>query len=134
MEITTEDIRQFLTILGIVAGVSLLLAIVVGVWVFSTIRKIHLPPDADFFTAMRHTPFSVVLLLDLLDLGLDFLSAPIAWAILDRLGLKPLRGVSIIETLIPGTQAIPTMTLAWFLSRILRNPPSFPPVERRLPR
>lgn len=48
----------------------------------------------------------MVLLLDLLDFSLDFLSAPIAWVILG------MRGVAVVEVLIPGTQFIPTMTLA----------------------
>ena len=57
--------------------------------------------------------------IDLLDLALDFLAAPISWLILDRLGLKALRGVSAVEALIPGTQLIPTMTLCWFGVRLL---------------
>jgi hypothetical protein len=51
-------------------------------------------------------------MIDLLDFALDFLAAPISWIILDRLGLKALRGVSMLESLVPFTQAIPTMTIA----------------------
>jgi hypothetical protein len=130
--INTIDASEVLTVLAIAVGVSLLLAVLVGVWVFTRIRRINLPPDVDFFTALRHTPLSVVILLDLLDFSLDFLSAPFAWVILDRLGLKALRGVSIVETLIPGTQFLPTMTAAWVLARILRNPPRIPPDVPRL--
>ena len=57
-------------------------------------------------------------MIDLLDFALDFLAAPISWIILDRLGLKALRGVSTVESLIPFTQAIPTMTLAWVWVRL----------------
>ena len=99
--------------LSTVAGLALL-----G-WVLWRVRRIQLPPDADFVTALRATPLVVVLLLDLLDFGLDFLSIPIAWIVLGRLGLAPLRGVAILEEFIPGTQMIPTMTAAWFGVRLL---------------
>ena len=102
-----------------VLGGALLLALAVGAYVFTRIRRINLPPDAGTLEALRLTPLSVVVLLDLLDLGLDFLSAPVGWIILTRLGLGPLRGVTIIESLIPGTQFIPTMTLAWLFARYL---------------
>jgi len=62
----------------------------------------------------------VVVLIDLLDFALDFLAAPLAWVILDRLGLKALRGVSTVEALIPLTQVVPTMTLCWIGARLLR--------------
>lgn len=123
----TFDWQQFFSVVGIIIGAALVLAVLMAVWVFSRIRRIQLPPDADFFTALRLTPISVVILLDLLDLSLDFLSAPFAWVILDRLGLKPLRGVTFVESLIPGTGFLPTMTTAWVLARFLRNPPRLPP-------
>jgi hypothetical protein len=107
-------------IIGIVLGVSLLITLVLAVWVISSIRRINLPPNADFITAIKMTPLSVVILLDLLDFTFDFLSAPIAWAILGYLGLRPLRGVTVIESLIPFTQTIPTMTIAWVVVRLLK--------------
>ncbi len=107
--------------LACVAGTALLLALVVGIYVFTRIRRINLPPDADTLTALRMTPLSVVILLDLLDLGLDIFSAPFAWIILTKLGLGPLRGVTSAEGLIPGTGAIPTMTIAWVLARFFRR-------------
>jgi hypothetical protein len=107
--------------LACVAGTALLLALVVGTYVFTSIRRINLPPGADTLTALRMTPLSVVILLDLLDLGLDFFSAPFAWIILTKLGLGPLRGVTVAESLIPGTGAIPTMTVAWVLARFFRR-------------
>jgi hypothetical protein len=106
--------------IGCVLGTALLLALVLGAYVLTRIRRINLPPDADPLTALRMTPLSVVILLDLLDLSLDFMAAPFAWALLGRLGLGPLRGVTVVESLIPGTQAIPTMTLAWIAARVLR--------------
>jgi len=102
-----------------VVGGALLLALALGAYVFTRLRRINLPPEAGALEALRLTPLSVVVLLDLLDLGLDFLSAPVGWIILTRLGLGPLRGVTVIESLIPGTQFIPTMTLAWLFARYL---------------
>jgi len=114
---TGFDFAQLLTTALWIMGVALALALPLLAWVIWRVRRSKLPVDADFFTALRHTPFVVVLLLDLLDLGLDFLSAPIAWVLLTRLGLAPLRGVTIFEELIPGTQIIPTMPLAWVAVR-----------------
>lgn len=110
-----------------VMGVALVLALILMVYVFTRIRRVNLPPNADTLTALRLTPLSVVVMLDLLDLGLDFLAAPFAWIILGRLGLGPLRGVTVAESLIPGTQALPTMTIAWFLARLGRGKANAPP-------
>jgi hypothetical protein len=101
-------------------GVGLCLALLLLGLVFWRVRKIHLPADADFLTALQATPFLVVVVLDLLDFSLDFLSVPISWLLLRRLGLGPLQGVTLLEEFIPGTQVIPTMTIAWLLARILR--------------
>src|SRR5690349_6867155 len=101
---------RWLYALGCVVGGALLLALVVASYVFVRIRRINLPPNAGTLEALRLTPLSVVILLDLLDLGLDFFSAPVSWVILTKLGLGPLRGVTVVESLIPGTQFIPTMT------------------------
>lgn len=122
----TSNWVDLLRALGIIIAVSLVLALALLGWVFWRVKHINLPPDADFFEAMRATPFSVVLVLDLLDLSLDFLSAPFAWVILGKLGLEPLRAVSVVESLIPGTQVLPTMTIAWVVSRVWKNPPRIP--------
>jgi hypothetical protein len=130
------DWMDVLKVMGIVVAVGLILAMLVAAWVFYKVRRINLPVNADFFDALRATPFSVVLLLDLLDLSLDFFSAPISWAILSRLGLLPLRAVTVIESFIPGTQALPTMTIAWFIARIWRRArlPAGSPVPPYRPR
>jgi hypothetical protein len=126
MNVSAIQPRDVLIFLAALAGVSLVLALIVLAWVLWRVRHINLPPGADFFTALRMTPLSVVILLDLLDLGLDFLSAPISWVILGKLGLAPLRGVTMIESLIPGTQVLPTMTLAWIIARVWKNAPRIP--------
>jgi hypothetical protein len=113
------DITTLLNILLLLAGSALGIALLLLGWVIWRVRRIHLPSNADLLTALRLTPFVVVVLLDLLDFSLDFLSAPIAWALLGRLGLTPLRGVTVLEELVPGTQLIPTMTAAWVIARLL---------------
>lgn len=118
---TQIDLTQFLYPLLILIGIALTLAVLLLFWIIWRVRRINLPPDADWVTAMRATPFVVVLVLDLLDFGLDFLSAPISWILLSYLGLKPLRAVTTIESLIPGTQFLPTMTAAWVIARFMKR-------------
>ncbi|HSO26615.1 MAG TPA: hypothetical protein VLS48_00990, partial [Anaerolineales bacterium] len=48
-------------------GASLALSAILLGWVIWRVRKIKLPPDADFVVALRATPLVVVILLDLLD-------------------------------------------------------------------
>lgn len=98
--------------------ISLMLALILFLIVIRQLRKIDVPKGAGFSETLLYTPFLVVVFIDLLDFGLDILAAPFAWVILDRLGLKALRGVSAFEALIPFTQAIPTMTLAWLAVRL----------------
>jgi hypothetical protein len=117
----TNQWAELLKIFGIIILVGLALAMLLAAWVFWKIRRINLPPNADFFDALRRTPLSVVILLDLLDLSLDFLSAPFAWIILGKLGLEPLRAVSVVESFIPGTQVLPTMTIAWVVARVWKS-------------
>ena len=83
------------------------------------LKNMNIPDDASFSETLLHTPLVVVLIIDLLDLVLDVLAAPLSWIILDRLGLKALRGVAVVEAVIPGTQLIPTLTLCWIGVRIL---------------
>jgi len=113
------DLAQVLYGLLILLGIGFVLTLLLFGWVIWRIKRIKLPQDADFFTALRYTPLTVVVLLDLMDLSMDFLSAPFAWTLLGYLGLKPLRGVTVVESLIPGTQLLPTMTLAWLFARYI---------------
>ena len=86
---------------------------------YRRLRHLDIPPDADLTETLQVIPFFLVLAIDFLDLGLDFLAAPIVWIVLDRFGLKALRNVSTIEAIIPFTNPIPTMTLAWLAVRVL---------------
>jgi hypothetical protein len=116
---TAETLRTILYYLAAGMFASLVLALLLLVIVLRQARQIEVPPGAGFAETLRYTPFLVVLLIDLLDLSLDILAAPMAWIILDRLGLKALRGVSAIEAAIPLTQVIPTMTLCWIGARVI---------------
>lgn len=110
--------RDILIILAGLFLVSITLSLILAALVVWRIKKIHLPPDADPITALRMTPLPVVIVLDMLDLSMDFLSAPVAWSILTYLGLRPLRLAAAVIGLIPGTQFLPMMTIAWFFARL----------------
>lgn len=114
MELSTLFKYAAVTIL-----VILVLAAVVLALAFQRLRRIRVPPDADFFTTIRAVPLALVIGLDLLDLGLDFLSTPVVWYLLNRLNLGALRNVASFEALLPFTGPIPTMTLAWLAARAL---------------
>ena len=114
----TEILNLWLSYAAICAGVSLLLAIVLLIFAFNRVRQLNIPVDADLTTTLLAVPIYVVLAIDLLDLALDFLALPIVWVVLDRMRLRALRNVSSIETLIPLTGPIPTMTIAWIAVRL----------------
>ena len=112
------DLQQALFFLGYSLIAALVLALLLFLLAVRQIRKINIPPGAGFAETLYHTPFLVVLIVDLLDFGLDIFAAPFTWILLDRWGLAALRGVSTVEALLPFTQAIPTMTLSWVYVRI----------------
>lgn len=111
------ELVDLLKIFAVIAAVALVLAIGVLFYAIRKLKRIRVPADADFFTAVRAVPLSLVIGLDLLDLALDVLSAPIIWTILNRTGLQALRNTAAIEALIPITGPIPTLTIAWFAAR-----------------
>ena len=117
-DLLSSDLQTFLVIFLVIASAGLVIALLLLAWILWRVKRIQLPPDADFLTTLRATPFSVVLLLDVLDLAFDFLAAPFAWILLGYLNLQGLRGVSIVEAIIPGTQFLPTMTAAWLFARL----------------
>ncbi len=94
------------------AGVGLAL-------IWRQISQLRVPSTAGFFATLHYVPLRLVILLDLLDFGLDVFAAPISWLVLDRLGLKSLRNKAAIEALIPFTQPIPTFTISWVAARTL---------------
>lgn len=120
-----ESFRTFGQVIVSLLVISAVLGAILLALVYRSLRRIQVPPGADFFTTVRAVPLGLVIALDLLDLGLDFLSAPIVWVILSRFRLQALRNVAAVEALIPFTQPIPTLTLAWFAARIMNlgDPP-----------
>ena len=113
------DWKDILQALGILALIAVILSAIVLFVAFQKLRRLRVPPDADFFTTLRAVPLSLVVGLDLLDLGLDVLSSPIIWYILGRFNLTALRNVATFEALLPFTGPIPTLTLAWWAARRL---------------
>jgi hypothetical protein len=104
----------------IAMGISLTIALLGLLLMVRHVRQLNIPPEADFFTTMRLVPLPLVILLDLLDFGLDIFSAPVAWIFLDRMGLANLRNKVVIEALIPATGPIPTFTIGWLMARFLK--------------
>lgn len=115
---SVEMLREVGLIVFAFMAVSFVLAVILFVVVIRRLKHIDVPPNAGFAETLLYTPLLLVVFIDLLDFGLDILAAPFTWAILDRLGLRALRGFAAFEALLPFTQFIPTMTLAWFAARI----------------
>jgi hypothetical protein len=118
MDVDLEGLRHIAITFGILSLLGLVVAVLMLILAYRRLRRLNLPAYADFFTTLRAVPLSLVLFLDFLDFSLDFFAAPVAWVVLGRLGLQGLRGVTVVEEVIPGTQLIPTMTAAWLLVRI----------------
>jgi hypothetical protein len=114
-----ENLGNLLVWLLVAMAVAVVIAAVGLAVMWGSIKRLRVPPTAGFFATMHYIPLPLVVLLDLLDFGLDFFAAPISWLVLDRLGLKGLRNKAAIEALIPFTQPIPTFTLGWFAARTL---------------
>ena len=129
MDTLFELLRNILGILLLIMGASVIIACIGLVAITRSIRRLHIPPDADFFTTMRYIPLPLAILLDLLDFGLDIFSAPILWVALDRMGLYNLRNKATIEALIPVTNVIPTFTVCWFAARLLNLGGALDPYE-----
>ena len=107
-----------LTTLGIIALVCVTVALIGLSLLVRSIRRLNVPPDADFFTTMRMIPLVLVVMLDLLDLGMDIFATPLVWLFLDRMGLHNLRNKAVIEAIIPFSGPIPTFTLGWIAARM----------------
>lgn len=115
-----DTLAQILSVLAIVAAVSVAIALVGLLLILRSIRRLNVPRDADFFTTMRMIPLALVVLLDMLDFGLDIFATPLVWLFLDRMGLPNLRNKAVVEALIPFSGPIPTFTLAWLAARTLK--------------
>lgn len=114
-----DALGQLLATLGIIALVCIVVAVIGLALLVRSIRRLNVPRDADFFTTMRMVPLALVILLDLLDFGMDIFATPLVWLFLDRMGLPNLRNKAVIEALIPFSGPIPTFTIAWVAARAL---------------
>lgn len=114
-----ETLGDLLLWLLVAMGVALAIATIGLALMWHSIKRLDVPPTAGFFATMHYLPLPLVIVLDLLDFGLDIFAAPVSWLILDRLGLKGLRNKAAIEALIPFTQPIPTFTIGWIAARTL---------------
>jgi hypothetical protein len=117
---------QLLQQSGIIILVCMAAALAAGIAVMVVaarqIREIDIPEDADFFETLQAIPITVPIALDLLDLGLGILAAPISWVILEMLGLGALKMITTIEAILPGpTNLSPTMTAAWVIARMMKK-------------
>lgn len=112
------SLQQLAWTIAIILGICVAVALIGLLLIARSVRRLRIPPSADFFTTMRMVPLSLVVFLDLLDFGLDIFSAPIIWVILDRMGLPNLRNKATIEAIIPITGPIPTFTVCWFAARL----------------
>lgn len=115
-----ENLTTFFTWLAIAMGIALVLATIGLALMWNQLRQLRVPAQAGFFATMHYVPLPFMMLLDLLDFGLDIFAAPISWLLLDRLGLRGLRNKAALEALIPFTQPIPTFTIAWIAARTLQ--------------
>lgn len=114
-----ENLGNLLVWLLVAMAIALTIAALGLALMWRSLKALKVPPTAGFFATMHYIPLPLVILLDLLDFGLDIFAAPISWILLDRLGLKGLRNKAAIEALIPFTQPIPTFTLSWIAARTL---------------
>jgi ABC-type amino acid transport system permease subunit len=115
----SEDLKLVINITAVIMALSLAAAILLLVLAVRQVKKIRVPPNAGFVATLQGTPLVVVLGLDLLDLALDMFAAPLGWTILEYLGLKGLQTITVIESLFPGTQLVPTLTLCWVAARLM---------------
>lgn len=119
------ELRNFIAAVAVAVLVVLTLAAAAIYVAYRKLRRIRIAVDSDFFTTIRAVPLSLVIGLDLLDLGLDVFSTPITWMLLDRLGLKSLRNIATVKAVVPVLDMIPALTLAWLAARYLKlgHPP-----------
>ena len=117
MDISQIPLRDAIVVFAICAAAGIAGAVALLFMAAQQVRDLDIPPDADFFGVMQVIPITVPIALDLLDGALDVFSAPISWMILEMMGLGQLKMITVVESLIPGTQLLPTLTIAWIIGR-----------------
>ena len=119
--------RTFGQIILWTIAIAAILGLVGLALVWRKLKQLNIPEEASFVETLQRIPFSVVLVLDLLDLAFDVFASPIVWIVLGRFNLDALRRVTMVEVLIPGTQLIPTLSASWLIVRVFRRAPAEPP-------
>ncbi len=114
-----DALRELLITFGLVLVVATALGLGGMLLFHRRLRRLDLPPNAGLATTLRAVPLGLVIVLDLLDLGLDIFATPIVWLVLSRYRLHALRNAAALEAVIPLTQVVPTLTVAWLAVRIL---------------
>lgn len=115
----SDDLKLLINVAAVVVVISLVAASALIAVAVRKLKQIRVPPGAGFVATLQGTPLVLVAGLDLLDLALDVLAAPVVWVVLDYVGLTGLRGMAVVESLLPGTQLVPTLTLSWVIARLL---------------
>ena len=113
-----NEFGQLLQIVAVVMVVAAVLGVCGLLLLHRRLRRLRVPPGASFATTLRIVPLALVVVLDLLDLGFDMFAAPLVWIVLSRYRLQALRNTAAVEALIPFTQALPTLTVAWLAVHI----------------
>ncbi len=114
-----DALRELLITFGIVLVVATALGLGGLLLLHRRLRRLDVLPNAGLATTLRAVPLGLVIVLDLLDLGLDIFATPIVWLVLSRYRLHALRNAAALEAVIPLTQVVPTLTLAWLAVRAL---------------
>ncbi|MBN1428919.1 MAG: hypothetical protein JXB07_11085 [Anaerolineae bacterium] len=121
MDIEAIQITDVILVVGGCMAISFVCAVALLIVAARQVAQIEVPEDADFFETLQAVPITVPLALDLLDMAFDVFSAPISWVILELLGLRSLQMITVFEGLIPGTQIIPTLTIAWIVAKVMKK-------------
>ena len=111
-------IQNLLVIIGLTAVVLTAGGLVLLWWSHKRIRRLRIEPDTELGETLRKVPLGLMIALDLLDMGLDFLSAPFVWVFLDRMGWNKLRNLATAAAAVPGTQFLPVLTVSWIFARL----------------
>jgi multisubunit Na+/H+ antiporter MnhB subunit len=120
-------LERLLLVLLALAGLAVASALVLLALLYRRLRRLRVPEGADLWDTLRAVPLGLVVVVDLLDLGLDVLSAPIVWWLLGHLRLGALRQVATAQALVPLSGPVPVLTVAWAMTRLLGLGRALPP-------
>jgi hypothetical protein len=112
-----DVLRELVVTFGIVLLVATALGLGGLLLLHRRLLRLDVPPHAGLATTLRAVPLGLVIVLDLLDLGLDIFATPIVWLVLSRYRLHALRNAATLEAVIPFTNVVPTLTVAWLTVR-----------------